>query len=149
MPQYAILNEGINGLDLLRMLSKDMADVARFIGVFTTFMMYFSILFAMVTGVMAIITGVQALMKQRVGTWLPVMIMAMISFGFHLFTVILMDSGDEGAGLAFFTSKFKPEPSWAYWCSMLLFALMGVLNLVLNIQGKLTEKPVAVPSSFE
>lgn len=140
MPQYEILNEGINGIDLIRMLDKDLSEVAKFIGVFTTFMMYFSLVFAMGTGVVASITGATALLKQRVGTWLPAMIMAMVAFGLHLFTAILLDSGD-GEGMAFLTAKFKPEPAWPYYGTMFLFALMGLANLVLNMKGFLAPKP--------
>lgn len=135
MPLYELIGNGVNGFDLIRALDKDMADVARFIGTFSTFMMYFSVVFGMGAGVYAIVLGILALTKGTVGNWVVPVAISGLSFVFCLFTNILLSNSSDGPSFLRL-DKFKPDPAIGFWLFAIIHLTIAALVGYWGATGK-------------
>jgi hypothetical protein len=129
MGQFQILSQSINGIDLIRALNKDSKEMMQFLGEFTTFMMYFSILFAMFLGVWVLIKGVGVLIHGKMGKLRPTFILCLVSVLLHFMTIMLLENGRGSGIMVLVRAKMNLEPAFGYYLALL--EALGVAGSVL------------------
>ena len=115
LPLYTILNESIQIVDLAKALNKDMVDVAKMIGEFTTFLMYLGPVLSLVCGVWVLVAGVKMAGGGKAGWVLPA-VLAGATVLVYLLCASRLNSKEAGM---FFFGKFMPEPAYGFYLEIL------------------------------
>jgi hypothetical protein len=116
-PLYKILTEAFSGPRLVTVLfEKDITELARFIGEFTTFLMYAAPVLAAVTGVWVGLQGLRALTQGRAVRWVGPA--ALAASAFIVFFVCQVKLSAPQGGLFF--GKLMPKPAWGFYTEMVL-----------------------------
>lgn len=136
LPQYHLVGKGLNGLDLIQAVVKDLSKFAEFIGEFTTFMMYLSLLLLVVSSSLAMYNGLQAIRGTKVN-WQPLMVVGIGCVVSHLLTHFFLNDS-SGSGFAAILSKLRPEPSMTFWAMNLLLFFACCATVILGVSGMLT-----------
>jgi hypothetical protein len=126
-PLYKVLTAAFNGIDLARVLfEKDISEFARFIGEFTTFLMYVAPLLAAITGVWVLVQGLRALTSGRRIRWAASSALAGSAFIVFLVCQIKLDTPDG----VFFFGKLMPKPAWGFYAEMFLLMILVGCGMV-------------------
>jgi hypothetical protein len=127
LPLYDVLNTHISGLKLLEAFNKDMKEFMRFIGEFTTFLMYAAPLLGVATGVWVSVQGILGLTRGRRFRWTAPAALAASAFFVFLTCAAKLDSP---GGTMFFFGKLMPQPGWGFYLYMVLLLALVACGVV-------------------
>lgn len=116
-PLYKVLTEAFSGPRLVSVLfEKDITEFARFIGEFTTFLMYAAPVLAAITGVWVSLQGARALLFGRRVRWVATAALAASAFIVFFVCEVKLSTPDG----IFFFGKLMPKPAWGFYTEMVL-----------------------------